>query len=210
MRPDPGVLVVLSGPSGAGKGTLRPYLTKAFPDLTFCASATTRPPRAGEVHGRHYYFMSVEEFQQHIEKGELLEWANVYGHFYGTPRRPVMDALAKGRVVLLEKDMQGALSLQKTFPEGVFIFILPPSLDELKRRLMGRGTETPEALQRRLATAVSEIRSAGRYGYAVLNDDLKEAARRLVAIITAERCRVSRQNAAWLDALVGKGESKEA
>ncbi|MHB9145431.1 MAG: guanylate kinase [Symbiobacteriia bacterium] len=206
MRPEPGLLVVLSGPSGAGKGTLRPYLLKSFPGLEFCVSATTRAPRAGEVHGRHYYFLSVEEFRQRIEEGDLLEWADVYGNLYGTPRRPVLEALKHGKVVLLEKDMQGALQLQKTFPEGVFIFVLPPSLDELKRRLVGRGTETPEAIQRRLTTAMSEIRTVGRYGYAVVNDDLEDAARRLEAIITAERCRVSRQDPAWLDALVGKGE----
>lgn len=209
MRPEPGLLVVLSGPSGAGKGTLRPHLLKAFPnDLEFCVSATTRPPRVGEVHGQHYYFLSMEEFEQRVEQGELLEWADVYGNLYGTPKRSVLEALKRGKVVLLEKDMQGALRLQQTFPEGVFIFILPPSLEELKRRLLGRGTESPDSIHRRLTKAVDEIRTAGRYGYAVVNDDVTEAARRLEAIITAERCRVSRQDPAWLDALISKGESE--
>lgn len=187
-----GLLIVVSGPSAAGKGTVCRELLNCQPDLVFSVSATTRPPRPGEVDGKNYYFISREEFERMVAAGEMLEWAEVYGNFYGTPRKAVVEWLDQGRDVLLEIDIQGARQVRRQFPRGVFIFLMPPSLAELERRIRERGTESEEAVQRRLASAAAEIAACREYDYVVVNDRVEDAVAKIRAIITAEKCRVER------------------
>mgnify|MGYP000894436538 FL=1 len=186
-----GLLVVVSGPSGAGKGTICQALLEKTP-LAYSVSATTRKPRAGEVDGESYYFLSVEAFEEMIEKDELLEWAKVYDNYYGTPLKKVEEKLAAGEDILLEIDTQGAMKVREKFPEGVYIFILPPSLAELERRIRGRDTETEDVLQKRLAAAIDEIEAGKRYKYVVTNDEVDGAVDSVCAILAAERRLVAR------------------
>lgn len=186
-----GLLVVVSGPSGAGKGTICQALLEKTP-LAYSVSATTRKPRAGEVDGESYYFLSVEAFEKMIEKDELLEWARVYDNYYGTPLKKVEEKLAAGEDILLEIDTQGAMKVREKFPEGVYIFILPPSLAELERRIRGRDTETEDVLQKRLAAAIDEIEAGKCYKYVVTNDEVDGAVDSVCAILAAERRLVAR------------------
>ena len=186
-----GLLVVVSGPSGAGKGTICQALLEKTP-LAYSVSATTRKPRAGEVDGESYYFLSVEAFEKMIEKDELLEWAKVYDNYYGTPLKKVEEKLAAREDILLEIDTQGAMKVREKFPEGVYIFILPPSLAELERRIRGRDTETEDVLQKRLAAAIDEIEAGKCYKYVVTNDEVDGAADSVCAILAAERRLVAR------------------
>ncbi len=186
-----GLLVVISGPSGAGKGTICQALLEKTP-LAYSVSATTRKPRAGEVDGKSYYFLSVEAFEEMIEKDELLEWAKVYDNYYGTPLKKVEEKLAAGEDILLEIDTQGAMKVREKFPEGVYIFILPPSLAELERRIRGRDTETEDVLQKRLAAAIDEIEAGKCYKYVVTNDEVDGAVDSVCAILAAERRLVAR------------------
>ena len=186
-----GLLVVVSGPSGAGKGTICQALLEKTP-LAYSVSATTRKPRAGEVEGESYYFLSVEAFEKMIEKDELLEWAKVYDNYYGTPLKKVEEKLAAGEDILLEIDTQGAMKVREKFPEGVYIFILPPSLAELERRIRGRDTETEDVLQKRLAAAIDEIEAGKCYKYVVTNDEVDGAVDSVCAILAAERRLVAR------------------
>lgn len=186
-----GRLFVISGPSGVGKGTICHKLITER-GLKFSVSMTTRKPRAGEKHGEDYYFVSQEEFKEIRDGDGFLECAEVYGNFYGTPRLEIREALESGRDVLLDIDTQGALNIQKTCDDAVFIFILPPSTAELRRRIEARGTETEESLKRRLSAAIHEISFLGHYDYCVVNDDLDIAAAQAGAIIEAERLRISR------------------
>ena len=186
-----GLLVVVSGPSGAGKGTICQALLERTA-LAYSVSATTRKPRAGEVEGESYYFLSVEAFEEMIEKDELLEWAKVYDNYYGTPLKKVEEKLAAGEDILLEIDTQGAMKVREKFPEGVYIFILPPSLAELERRIRGRDTETEDVLQKRLAAAIDEIEVGKRYKYVVTNDEVDGAVDSVCAILAAERRLVAR------------------
>lgn len=204
-RRPPGLLVVLSGPSGSGKGTLRRMVQELVPDLEYGVSATTRPPRPGERDGVDYHFLTREEFLRRVDAGDFVEWADVYGHLYGTPRQPMESLVAAGRVVIVEKDVQGARTLMERYPDAVFVFVLPPSLDELERRIVRRGTEPPEVRARRLESAREELAYVDRYDYCIVNEDgnPRSAAERLRCIITAERCRVRRYVAAgrrfWLE-----------
>ena len=186
-----GLLVVVSGPSGAGKGTICQALLEKT-TLAYSVSATTRKPRAGEVDGESYYFLSVEAFEEMIEKDELLEWAKVYDNYYGTPLKKVEEKLAAGEDILLEIDTQGAMKVREKFPEGVYIFILPPSLTELERRIRGRDTETEDVLQKRLAAAISEIEAGKCDKYVVTNDEVDSAVESVCAILAAERRLVTR------------------
>ncbi|UOF89195.1 guanylate kinase [Fodinisporobacter ferrooxydans] len=187
-----GLLIVLSGPSGAGKGTVCTALRPTMPDLNVSISATTRAPRSGEAEGVNYFFKSREQFQEMVERDELLEWAQVYGNFYGTPRKYVEDFLAAGKDVLLEIDIQGALQVKRQFPNGVFIFLIPPSLEELRSRIIGRGTETEESFRLRFGAAAGELKYMDQYDYVVVNDRVDDACRRIRSIIEAERCSVPR------------------
>ena len=186
-----GLLVVVSGPSGAGKGTICQALLEKT-TLAYSVSATTRKPRAGEVDGESYYFLSVEAFEKMIEKDELLEWAKVYDNYYGTPLKKVEEKLTAGEDILLEIDTQGAMKVREKFPEGVYIFILPPSLTELERRIRGRDTETEDVLQKRLAAAIDEIEAGKCYKYVVTNDEVDGAVDSVCAILAAERRLVAR------------------
>lgn len=186
-----GLLVVVSGPSGAGKGTICQALLEKT-TLAYSVSATTRKPRAGEVDGESYYFLSVEAFEEMIEKDELLEWAKVYDNYYGTPLKKVEEKLTAGEDILLEIDTQGAMKVREKFPEGVYIFILPPSLTELERRIRGRDTETEDVLQKRLVAAIDEIEAGKCYKYVVTNDEVDSAVESVCAILAAERRLVAR------------------
>lgn len=187
-----GLLIVISGASGTGKGTVCKKLLAEMSNVFYSISATTRKPRQGEVDGREYYFLSVDEFKQWIADEKFLEYAEVYGNFYGTPLNKIEEQLNRGEDVLLEIDVQGALNVKKKCPDGVYIFLLPPSLEELKRRIEGRGSETPESLSRRLKNAVAEIQIGREYDYAVVNDTIENAAAQIKSILVAERCKVTR------------------
>lgn len=187
-----GLLIVISGASGTGKGTVCKKLLADLPEVAYSISATTRIPRPGEVDGREYYFLSVEEFKTWIAEEKFLEYANVYGNFYGTPLNKIEERLNRGEDILLEIDVQGALNVKEKCPEGIYIFLLPPSLDELKRRIEGRGTENPESLARRLKNAVAEIKIGLQYDYVVVNDTIDNAAAQIKAILAAERLKVAR------------------
>lgn len=187
-----GVLVVLSGPSATGKGTICKELLQKHPNLHYSVSATTRLPRPGEVNGVNYLFVSEAEFKKMAANDELLEWAQVYGRCYGTPCKYVFDMLQSGKDVILEIDIQGALQIKNKFPQGVFVFIVPPSLHELEARIHKRGTETQDVIDLRLGCAVEEFSYIDQYQYVVVNDEVPEAARKIAAIIEAEKCLVSR------------------
>lgn len=184
-----GLLILISGPSGTGKGTVCDLLRQKHPEISYSISATTRQPRPGEQDGINYYFYTKEKFREMIDQGQLLEWAEVYGNFYGTPKQKVLDRLEAGEDILLEIDTQGALNVMKVMPEGLFIFLLPPSLEELAARLKGRGTETEESLHRRLGAAVDEIKLATKYRYVVVNDKVEDAEETIANIIEAEHHR---------------------
>lgn len=186
-----GKLFVISGPSGAGKGTICKEILEDDKALKLSVSMTTRSPRAGEVDGVHYHFTNHEAFEALIAEDGFMEYANVYGNFYGTPKRQVMEWMEAGSNVILEIDVQGALQIKKSYPEGVFIFILPPSIDELKKRILGRGSETEETMARRLGAALNEISSIDEYDYRVVNEDLQEAVERVKAIILSEHCKIN-------------------
>lgn len=186
-----GKLFVLSGPSGAGKGTICKRLLEETDKLDLSVSMTTRKPRVGETEGVSYFFTEKEVFQEHIKKVNLLEYAEVYGNYYGTPKTPVLDKLSRGIDVILEIDMQGALKVKESYPDGVFIFILPPSMTELRKRLTGRGTETAEAIELRLGEALKELSYIDKYDYCVVNGVLEEAVARVKAIVVAEHSKVA-------------------
>ena len=180
-------LTVLAGPTAVGKGTVVAALRERYPHLLVSVSATTRNPRPGEVNGVHYYFVSPEEFDSMIEGGEMLEWALVHGtNKYGTPRGPVDAALAAGEPVLLEIDLAGARQVRANRPDAQFIFLAPPSWEELKRRPLGRGTEGPEERERRLATARVEMDAASEFDHVVINDDIDRAVGELAGLIGLE------------------------
>jgi len=187
-----GLLIVVSGASGTGKGTVCKKILADLPAVAYSISATTRAPRPGEVDGKEYYFISRDEFKAWIDDGKFLEYAEVYGNYYGTPLNKIEERLKCGEDILLEIDVQGALNVKRKMPEGIYIFLLPPSLEELRRRIEGRGTETPESLKRRLANAVAEIQIGREYDYAVVNDSVDNAAAQIKAILAAERCKVAR------------------
>ena len=186
-------MVVISGPSGVGKSSFVQQLLAADLNLEYSVSATTRIRRPHETDGRDYLFLTREEFRRRIDAGEFVEWAEVHGEQYGTLRSEIERRLAKGRNVLLDIDVQGGMAVRKVYQDGVFIFVLPPSLASLEERLRGRGTDPDERIRVRLENARREIELGKAYDYAVVNDDLDLALNRVVAIITAEECRIRRR-----------------
>ncbi|MGB4332689.1 MAG: guanylate kinase [Bacilli bacterium] len=190
---DKGLLIVLSGPSGVGKGTVRDALfAMKGHNLVYSVSMTTRPPRAGEVHGQDYYFVTREEFEENIRAGKMLEHAEFIGNYYGTPLEAVSENLNAGLEVVLEIEVQGAEQVRQKMPEAVFIFIAPPSLDSLYNRLRRRGTESEEVIRQRIEKAKREINLAYKYDYIVVNDTVENAADKILAIIRSEHASVKR------------------
>ncbi len=188
-----GSLIVISGPSGAGKDTVVQKLLSRNKNIVLSVSMTTREPRGNEQEGVDYYYVTKEHFLKEIDKGNFLEYANVFGsNYYGTPKDKVIKNLEKGIDVLLVIDIQGAVKIKEVMPESIFIFIMPPSMKELKKRLIARDTETPEKMLDRFKTAYKEVNEATKYNYVVINDEVEEATKKIEAIITAEKCRVDR------------------
>ncbi|MCX7846113.1 MAG: guanylate kinase [Dictyoglomaceae bacterium] len=200
-----GILFVLSGPSGVGKDAILEGLLKEVPNLVKSISVTTRPMRVGEKNGEDYFFVKEDTFKNMIEKNEFLEWAKVHSYFYGTPKKFVEKNLEEGRDVLLKIDVQGGLSIKKIFKKAVLIFIVPPSLEELKKRLLKRETEQKEDFNIRWKNVPLEISKIFYYDYLVVNSDINSAIEEVKAIIIAERCRLTKKKAEyWIKKLGGK------
>lgn len=187
-----GLLIVLSGPSGAGKGTVYNAVTERLPELKKSISVTTRAPRPGEIDGVHYYFRTVKEYGIMKERGEFLETAEVYKNFYGTPQAPVFAMLEKGEDVFFEIDIEGAKQIKAKYPECVSVFIMPPSFEILEQRLRGRGTEDENSLLTRIGSARGELAQYKNFDYIVFNDDVTSATQNVINIIEAERCNILR------------------
>ena len=185
-------VVVISGPSGAGKSTFVHELLRLHPDFVYSVSATSRPRREHEVEGKDYFFLQRDDFRARIERSEFVEWAEVHGELYGTLRAQIEQSLSAGKNVLLDIDVQGGRAVRRIYPDGVFIFILPPSLARLEERLRGRGTDSEERIRLRLENARREIGLSHEYDYAVVNDDWDAAARKVNAIVVAETARAKR------------------
>jgi guanylate kinase len=192
-RKSPGLLLVLSAPSGAGKTTLALRLMKEMKDAAFSVSYTTRPPRGAEKDGEHYHFIDPLTFQKKIDQGEFVEWAEVHGHFYGSPQAIVDRVRGSGGIAVFDIDVQGGMAIKRKYPDTILVFVLPPSTDELERRLRQRRTETEDTLRGRLLAARSEIeRGAASYDYIIINDDFDRAFVDLASVVLAERCRRDR------------------
>jgi guanylate kinase len=189
-----GFLLIVSGPAGTGKGTVCKELLERNKDIVYSISATTRKPRVGEMDGVNYFFIDDEEFKNKINNNEFLEHAYVHTNYYGTPKEFVMDQVDKGEIVLLEIDVQGALQIKKNYPEAVFVFLLPPTMEELKNRIVKRGTETPEDINRRFENAFKELDFVGEYDYFVVNEKIEDAISDIESIIRAESVRVKRHS----------------
>ena len=187
-----GNLIVISGPSGAGKGTICQEILKANTELKYSISTTTRLQRPGEVNGVNYFFVDKNKFEQMTENDDFLEWAEVYNNYYGTPKKFVQENLEKGLDVILEIDMQGAISVKNRFPSGVFLYIAPPSSKELKSRLEKRKTDSLETIESRLRCLKRELSYIDQYDYLVINDDLEIAVNKVLSIITSEKCLVKK------------------
>lgn len=189
-----GFLLVISGPSGSGKGTVSKELLNRNDDIVFSISATTRKPRYNELDGVSYFFLDEEEFKKKVEDNEFLEHAFVHSNYYGTPRDFVMKEVDKGEIVLLEIDVQGALQVKKNYKNVIFVFLLPPTMDELKNRIIKRGTESEEDVERRFKNAFEELDFVGEYDYFVVNDKVENAVTDIENIIKAEKLRVKRHS----------------
>uniref|UniRef100_A0A831TZS7 Guanylate kinase n=1 Tax=Geobacter metallireducens TaxID=28232 RepID=A0A831TZS7_GEOME len=187
-----GVLYIISAPSGAGKTTLCKEIIDIFPHLRHSVSYTTRQPRAGEVHGKDYYFVSKDEFRGMVDKGEFAEWAEVHGNCYGTSIRVLEECRTSGIDLILDIDIQGARQLKERYEGGVYIFILPPSYEELRRRLNGRSSDSDDVISRRIDAAAGEIRESRWYDYIIVNDQFSRAVEELKSVVIAERCRTFR------------------
>lgn len=199
-----GLLVVVSGPSGAGKGTVLAHAIRNYPNLQYSVSVTTREPRPGEVDGVNYYFVTKDRFKEMLAGGELLEHQQVYGNFYGTPKQKVLDKLEEGYDVVLEIDVKGALDIKNKFPQAVMIFLTPVNRSTIEERLRGRDTETEEQLKVRIESAIDEIKQAVFYDYIVVNEDAEKGAEDIINIIKAQKCSVD-NNKKFIDNLIYGG-----
>ena len=198
-----GLLVVISGPSGAGKGTIYKIVTAKLPEMFKSVSVTTREPRPGEIPDVTYYYRTEEEFQKMFERGEFLETAQVYDHHYGTPAAPIIDAVEKGSDVIFEIDVQGAKNVKKIYPDSVLIFIMPPSFEILEQRLRSRNTETAESLELRINSARAELSEYKHFDYFVVNDVVEVAANEVLEILNGEKCAIKR-NVDFIEDLLNK------
>lgn len=188
----PGLLIVVSGPAGVGKGSVLKRAMELTDNLSTSVSATSRKPRPGEIDGVHYFFRTREQFETMIREQRLVEWVEYCGNYYGTPREYVTQELEKGRNIILEIDVKGSMKIREMFKDSILCFIVPPSFEELERRLRNRHTEDEETIQKRLSRALEEFQFIDRYDYIVLNDSIEEAARRFVSIVHAEQMRTFR------------------
>lgn len=194
-----GSLVVVSGPSGCGKGTVIKELLKDRNDMWLSVSCTSRPIRPGDVPGESYYFLTKEEFETKINEGQFLEYALYNGNYYGTPKEHIEEKLVDGKDVILEIEVQGALKVKELVPEAICVFIMPPTMNELKNRLVGRGTEDKDVLLNRFKTAYKEINQVSNYNYVVVNDVVEDAALKINSILISEKCRVDRIEEVFLN-----------
>ena len=194
-----GLLLVVSGPSGTGKGTICKDIVAKHEAINLSISATTRNPRVGEVEGKSYFFKTKEEFEAMVDRGEFLEHAMIYDNYYGTPKKAILDELDKGRDVILEIEMQGAMQIKEVYPQAVFIFVLPPSLQELRNRIVGRGTETEEQIEKRFNSAYDEIKLLGDYDYFIFNNIVEKSSEEILNILEVEKNKVSRYKKDILD-----------
>jgi guanylate kinase len=199
----PGLLIVISGPSGVGKNTVISSLFGRLPDLRYSISATTRAPRENEVEGRNYFFLTETEFLRRIAANEFLEWAKVYQHYYGTLKSHVTQLLEAGHDVILDVDVQGGAAIKTILPEAVLIFLAPPTLGELKKRLINRCTEPAAEIELRLKYIVTEFECASQYDFFVINDQIDLTCQKIKDIIGAEKCRVARQETGFLEKILG-------
>jgi guanylate kinase len=181
--PSLGKLIVLTGPSGVGKGTLMQKLLQLHPELYYSVSATTRSPRPGEINGQNYYFINRSQFEKLVAQGELLEWAEFAGNYYGTPRAAVLEQIQSGKLVILEIELEGARQIKASYPNALSIFILPPSFSELEKRIRGRGQDSQEAIARRLNRAQEEIEAAAEFDLQIVNDDFETALNQIEAVL---------------------------
>ncbi len=204
-----GLLFVVSAPSGAGKTSLCKGIVKKVPNLSYSVSFTTRAPRPGEVHGQDYFFVDAESFRERIDKNDFVEWAEVHGNLYGTSRELLMSQTDRGIDVLLDIDSQGAMTLKKKHNEGVYVYILPPSFDTLRQRLMDRKSDAPEEVAKRLQRAREEIWNYRQYYYLIVNREYEDALRELEAVILAERIKTKRMNLSWIEEAFIKQLNKE-
>lgn len=191
---DQGLFIVLSAPSGAGKSSICRRMLVSCPEIEFSVSYTSRTPRPNEINGKDYHFISREDFQRRIDQGEFIEWIENYGHFYGTSGKAMHEVLGRGKDLLLDIEPRGAKEIKKKFQGGIFVFVLPPSLDELLKRLEKRGHESPEVIEKRFNQAARELKEVMWYDYTVFNEDLETAAKQLIAIYHAEKCKTNRLN----------------
>ena len=189
-----GNLIVISGPSGTGKGVVCKRLLKQNNNLAISISMTTRDPRKGEVDGREYYFVSREKFEDEIAKGGLLEYANVFdiGNYYGTPKNKVLEELERGKDIILEIDIEGGRQVKQSYEDAVMIFLAPPNMNELRNRIIKRGTERKEVIDKRLAEAIKELEAIDEYDYLIVNDKIEDATKKIEAILIAEKTRVTK------------------
>lgn len=187
-----GLFIVVSAPSGAGKSSICEGLMKAYPEIKFSVSYTSRPPRPNEVNGKDYYFVSHNEFQKRIKQGKFVEWVENYGHFYGSSKDLIEESIQDDKDLLLDIEPRGAKKIKQNFKGGIYVFVLPPSRSELLKRLKKRGHETQDIIQKRFAQAESELRELSWYDYVIFNQDLKKAINQLISIYVAEKCKRSR------------------